>query len=91
LSQTKYKEKRQHGIACQQQLLGPKLAGIWATGALQNFPSIFRSATVEANNFKFGTNLDLGSSMPKPTFRTKLGEVWTMKAIQKYWDPELFL
>jgi len=30
-------------------------------------------ATVEASNFKFGTQNGFGSSLPKTTFRTKIG------------------
>ena len=31
------------------------------------------SATVEANNFKFGTQIGFGASLPKTTFWTKIG------------------
>jgi len=31
------------------------------------------SGTVEASNFKFGTQLRFGTSLPKTTFRTKIG------------------
>jgi len=31
------------------------------------------SATVEASNFKFSTQLGFGTSLPKTTFRTKIG------------------
>ena len=31
------------------------------------------SATVEASNFKFGTQIGFGTSLPKKMFRTKIG------------------
>jgi len=41
-----------------------KIGGGWARGASKNFgPPI--SATVEASNFKFGTQLAFGTSLPK--------------------------
>jgi len=54
------------GVACQKQRLGPKLEG----AALGEHPRkiwdplrIF--ATVEASNFKFGTQFGFGTSLPK--------------------------
>jgi len=48
------------------------------------------SATVEASNFKFGTQNGFGSSLPKKTtFRTKIGGVWSRVASRKIWDPLL--
>jgi len=51
------------GVACQKQRLGPKLEG----------DPLRISATVQASNFKFGTQIWFGTSLPKTTFRTKIG------------------
>jgi len=63
------------GFACQKQRLGPKLEG----AGLKEHPKIWDplhiSATVEASNFKFGTQLGLETSLPKTTFCTKFGAV----------------
>jgi len=54
------------GVACQKQRLGPKLeGGGWAREASKNLGPIRISATVEASNFKFGTQLGFGTSLPK--------------------------
>ena len=46
--------------------LGPKLAGVWARGASEKMWDPLRIfATVEGSNFKFGTQLDVGTSLPK--------------------------
>jgi len=43
------------------QHLGPKLAGVWARGAYQKFwDALLISATIEASNFKFGTQVGFG-------------------------------
>ena len=43
----------------------PKLAGVWARRALKNiWDPLLISATVEASNFKFGTQLGFGTSSP---------------------------
>jgi len=76
------------GLAYQKRRLGPKLAGVWARRAHKNIwdpPRI--SATVKASNFKLGTRIWFGTSLPKKMFRTKIGE----GCIQKSWDPYLFL
>jgi len=53
------------GVACQKQRLGPKLEG----AELGEHPKIWDplriSATVEASNFKFGTRIGFGTSLPK--------------------------
>jgi len=46
------------GVACQKQRLGPKLEGAGP-------PAYFIFATVEASNFKFGTQIGFGTSLPK--------------------------
>jgi len=46
-------------LLANKQHLGPKLEGGWARGASKKF------ATVEASNFKFGTQLGFETSLPK--------------------------
>ena len=54
------------GLAYQKQRLGPKLAGVWARGASEkNWDPVHIFATVEASNFTFGTQIGLGTSLPK--------------------------
>ena len=45
------------------------------------------SATVEASNFKFGTQLGFGTSLPKTTFWTKIVGGVGHGASKKIWDP----
>jgi len=75
------------GLAYQKQRLGPKLAGVWARGASEKkiWVPLRISATVEASNFKFGTQLWFGTSLPKTTFRTK--GIWARGAFEKYLGP----
>jgi len=62
------------GLAYQKRCLWPKLAGVWARGASQKiWDPLLISATVEASNFKFGTQQGFGIDLPKTTFRTKIG------------------
>ena len=62
-------------VACQKHRLGPKLAGVWARGASKKiWDPLHISATVVASNFKFGTQLGFGTSLPKKTtIWTKIG------------------
>jgi len=42
------------------------LAGVWARGASEkNWDPVHIFATVEASNFTFGTQIGLGTSLPK--------------------------
>jgi len=79
------------GVACQKQRLGPKLeeAGLGEHPKIRD--PLHISATVEASNFKFGTQLGFGTSLPKTTFCTKIGGGLGQGSIQKIWDPYLFL
>jgi len=47
------------------------------------------SATVEANNFKCGTQIGFGTRLAKTTFKTKIGGGLGQGNIQKNWDPLL--
>ena len=49
------------------------------------------SATVEANNIKFGTQLGFGTRLPKTTFMTKIDGVWVREHPKKVGTPYLFL
>jgi len=52
------------GLAYQKQRLGPILAGVWARGASKIIWDPLRIfATVEASNFKFGTQLGFGQKV----------------------------
>ena len=48
-------------------------------------------ATIEASNFKFGTQIGFGTSLPKTTFWTKISGGVGQGSIKKIWDPYLFL
>jgi len=62
------------GLAYQKQRFGPKLAG---SGPREHPNKIWDplhiSATIEANNFKCGTQIGFGTSLAKTTFKTKIG------------------
>ena len=65
------------------------MKGGLARGTSKNLgPPIRISATVEASNFKFGTQLRFGTSLPKKTtFWTKIGGGLGQGSTQKIWDP----
>ena len=63
------------------------MAGFWARGASKNGDPLHISATVEASNFRFGTQIGFGTSLPKKRrLGPKLG-VLARDASQKIWDP----
>ena len=47
-------------------------------------------ATIEASNFKFGTQLGFGTGLPKTTFRTKIGGGLGQRSIQKNLGPPTY-
>jgi len=70
------------------QRLGPKLAGVWARGASEkNGDPLLISATFEASNFKFGTQLGFGLAYQKTTFWTKIGGSLGQGSIRKNLGP----
>jgi len=71
--------------------LEPKLAGGLVRGAFQIFwGPLLISATVEASNLKFGTQLQFGMShTKKQRLGPKLAGVRARGASQKFWDPLL--
>jgi len=73
------------GLAYQKQSLGPKLAGVWARGVSRKiWDPLLISATVEGSNFKFGTQLGFGTSLPKnQRFGPKLAGLLARGASEK--------
>jgi len=54
------------GLAYQKQRFGPKFAWVWDRGASKkNWDHLLVSATVDASNFKFVTELRFGTSLTK--------------------------
>jgi len=79
------------GVACQKQRLGPKLEGSLARGASKIWDPLRISVTVEASNFKFGTQLGFRTSLPNnKIFGPKLAGVWARGASKNMWDPYIF-
>ena len=72
-----------------------KIGGVWARGASKKiWDPVLISATVEASNFKFGTQLGFGTSSPKTTIWTKIHDLdqnWRGSGpgehLKKMWDP----
>jgi len=82
------------GVACQKQCLGPKLerAGAGLGEHPKMWDPLHISATVEASNFKFGTQLGFGTSFPKKRrLGPKLAGVLAWGASKKIKTPYLFL
>jgi len=62
------------------------LAGIWAREHLKNLGPLLLSATTEAINIKFGTQLRFGEYVTITTLVTNLvGAGWATGAPQKLW------
>jgi len=77
-------------LLAEKQRSGPILSGVWARGASEkNWDPLRIFATIEASNFKFGTQLGFGTSLPKTTFWTKIGRGLGQGSLQKNWDPLL--
>ena len=75
------------GVAYQKQRLGPKLEGAWLAQHPKIWDPLCISATFEASNFKFGTQLRFGTCLPKTTFRTKIGGGMGQGSIQRNLGP----
>ena len=80
------------GLAYQKtkQRFGPKLAGVWATGAYKKWDSLRIFATVEASNFNFGTQTGFGSILFGTMFRTKIGGGLGQGSIRKNLGPPTY-
>jgi len=64
------------------------LEGVWARGtSKKNWDPLLISATVEDSNFKFGTQLGFGTSLPKKRLGPKLAGALAREASEKNWDP----
>ena len=77
------------GLAYQKQRFGPKLAGVWARGASQKHLGPLRIfATVEASNYRFGTQIGFGTILPE---NNVLDQNWRGSGpgehSKKIWDP----
>ena len=71
------------------QRFGPKLEGVWTRGASKkNWDPLRIFATIEASNFKFGTQLGFGTSLPN---NNVLDQNWRGSGPgefpKKNWDP----
>ena len=71
------------GVACQKQRLGPKLERVGLGEHPQNLGPLRISATVEASNFKIGTQLGFGTSLPKNNVFDQNWRGLSQKSIQK--------
>ena len=69
-----------------------KIGGGWTRGAYKkNWDPLHISATVEASNFKFGTQLGFGTRFPKKTtFMTKIGRGLGQGSIRKNLGPPIY-
>jgi len=62
--------------------------GVGVRGACKNLGPQFISATVEASNFKFGTQVGLGNQLTKKQpLGPKLAGVRAREVSKKIWDP----
>ena len=62
------------GLAYHKTAFMTKIGGVLARGASpKNWDLLLISATIEASNFKFGTQTEFRTSLPKTRFRTKIG------------------
>ena len=78
------------GVACQKQRLGPKLEGAGLGEHPKMWYPIRIFATVEASNFKFGTQLGFGTSLPKTTFKVKISGGLSQGSIPKNLGPPTY-
>ena len=64
------------------------MAGVWAKGASKKIGEplcIF--STVEASNFKFGTQIGFGTNLSKTTFMNKISGGYGLGKHTKKWYP----
>jgi len=82
-------------LLAKKQRLGPKLEGAGVGEHKKNLGPLHISATVEASNFKFGTQLGFGLfsglAYQKTTIWTKIGGVWARGASEKNVGPPTYL
>ena len=77
------------GVACQKQCLGPKLERAGLRRASKIWDPLRISATVAASNFKFGTQLGFGTSLPKNDVKYQNWRGSGPREHPKNWDPLL--
>ena len=78
------------GLAYQKTTFWTKIGGVWAKGASKIIWDPLRiSATAEASNFKFGTHIWFGSSLPKNDVQDQNWRDLGQGFISKNWDPLL--
>jgi len=77
-------------VACQKQRLGPKLEGAGLGEHPKIWDPIRISETVEASNFKFGTQLGFGTSLPKNNVLDQNWRVWARGASKNVRTPTYF-
>jgi len=75
------------GVACQKQRLGPKLEGAWLGEHPKIWDTLRIFATVESSNFKFGTQIGFGTSLPENNVLDQNWRGLARAASQKIWDP----
>jgi len=69
-----------------------KIGGGLGWGSIQKIGTSTISATVEASNFKFSTQIVFGASLPKKRrLGPKLAGVWAREAHKKIGTPYVFL
>ena len=79
------------GVACQKQRLGPKLEGAGLGEHRKIWDPLRISATVEASNFKFSTQLGFETSLPKNVLDQNWRGCGPGEHPKKIWDPYVFL
>ena len=79
------------GVACQKPRLGPKLEESWARENPKIWDPIRISATVEASNFTFGTQLGFGTSLLKNNVLDQNWRGLGWGSIQKNLAPPMYL
>jgi len=79
------------GLAYQKTTFRTNIGGALArVTSKTNLGPLHIFATVEASNFKFGTQIGFGTSLPKMTFKTKVGGVWAKGASKNNLGPPTY-
>ena len=79
------------GVGCQKQRLGPKLEGARLGERSKIWDPLRISATVEASNFKFGTQIGFRASLPKQRLDQNWRGSGPREASKKFGTPYLFM
>ena len=81
LATSNFVRKLGMGLAYQKGRLRPKLAAVWARGASKKLGTLHIFATVEASNFKFGTQIGLGTSVYQKTTFSRPYQNWRVSGL----------